>query len=477
MEEFFEKNEVNTEELNKESYTDPIDKTDETAAEPISEEPMAQNNSTDYSEPVYSSENYGTTQTNYNIPTQNKINYSDVLPINDYKPMSRGLKIFALIMAAVILFTGATATGYYIGRSSIGTTGRKKVEVSLAAKPAKTDEMTAAQVYDKVNDSVVGITVYNTAGDGSQASGVIYSNDGYIITNDHIYAEVGAPKFKVYTADGNEYEAKYIAGDQVSDLAVIKIEGKNFTPAEFGNSDDIIHGENVVAIGRPSSADTDSSITKGIISSVARRVRTTSNYSAKLIQTDSAINPGSSGGALVNMYGQVIGITSSKLAGVDYDAVGYAIPTKTMKRICEELIAKGKIVSRAKLGITYTAINSVTAEINNYDRTGLYVASVSEDSDLFGKLKANDIITHINGIEVTSDEIVLDIIEDSSAGDKISITVYTQKGSTVDMDAVLKANVGESSYSDEIKLDNNENNQNGDSSDSDGGTFNFPFGE
>ena len=409
-----------------------------------------------------------------NLTPQNRINYSEVLPVKDYKPMSKGLKAFALIMAAVIMLTGASVAGYFLGRNSTGSGTRKNVTVNLAAKPADTDEMTAAQVYEKVNSSVVGITVYNSAGDGSQASGVLYSEDGYIITNDHIYSEVGAPKFKIYTSDGKEYDAKYIAGDQISDLAVLKIDGSGFTPARFGNSDEIIYGENVVAVGRPSDATQASSITKGIISSTGRRVKTTSNYSAKLIQTDSAINPGSSGGALVNMYGQVIGITSSKLAGGSYDAVGYAIPTKTMKRISEELIKNGKVVSRAKLGITYTAINSVTAEINGYDCVGLYVASVSEDSDLYGKISEGDVITHINGIEVKSDDIVLDIIEESSAGDKISVTVLTKKGNEVTLDAVLKANVGESSYTTEINSSESSDN---DSSSSSGGTFNFPFGE
>ena len=400
---------------------------------------------------------------------QNKINYSDILPVTDYKPMSRGLKLFALIMAAVILLTGVSVTGYFLGRNSISYGTRKNVNLNLAAKPKETDEMTAAEVYDKVNASVVGITVYNTAGNGSQASGVFYSADGYIVTNDHIYSEVGAPKFKVYTSDGKEYDAKYVAGDQVSDLAILKIDASGFTPAQFGNSDEIICGENVVAIGRPSDAAHASSITKGIISSTARRVKTISNYSAKLIQTDSAINPGSSGGALVNMYGQVIGITSSKLAGVSYDSVGYAIPTKTMKRICEELISKGKVVSRAKLGITYTAINSVSAEINGYDYVGLYIASVAEDSDLFGKANAGDVITRINGIEVTSDDVVLDIIEESSAGDKVSVTVVSKTGKESTFDITLKANTGESSYSSEINSDS--------SSENSGGTFNFPFGE
>lgn len=405
--------------------------------------------------------------------TPNVINYTPVRPTDDYKPVSRGLKYFAAVLAAVIIFTGASAGGYFLGRSSVRSTGDGNAKIELAAKPANTDEKTAAEVYEDVKESVVGIVVYNTAGQGSQASGVFYSSDGYIVTNDHIYAEVPSAKFKIYTSDNKEYDAEYVAGDQVSDLAVLKINGSGFKAAQFGDSAQLNFGESVVAIGRPSDATDASSITKGIISSVGRRVRTTSNYSAKLIQTDSAINPGSSGGALVNMYSQVVGITSSKLAGTEYDAVGYAIPTKTVKRIVSELISKGKVVSRAKLGITYTAINSVTAEINGYSTVGLYVASVAEDSDLHGKVNEGDIITQINNIEVTSDDIVLDIIEECSAGDKISVKVVTKAGAEKSFDAVLKANTSESSYSTKAPSSNSES---GNSSDS-GGTFNFPFGE
>ena len=174
------------------------------------------------------------------------------------------------------------------------------------------------------------------------------------------------------------------------------------------------------------------------------------------------------------MYSQVVGITSSKLAGTEYDAVGYAIPTRTVKRIVSELISKGRVVSRAKLGITYTAINSVTAEINNYSTVGLYVASVAEDSDLHGKVNEGDVITQINNIEVTSDDIVLDIIEDCSAGDTISVTVVTKAGAEKTFDAVLKANTSESSYS--TKAPSSDKQEDSSSSNS-GGTFNFPFGE
>lgn len=409
-----------------------------------------------------------------NADNWKKIEYTPVLPITDRNPMSRGLRIFSAVLASVILLTCACTVGYFAGRKSVIPSRRTHSEIELAARPEDTDPYTAAQVYERVNKSVVGICVYNEAGTASYASGVIYSEDGYIITNDHIYSEIGAPKFRVYDYNGKEYTASYIAGDSVSDLAVLKVDGAGFEVAEFGDSADIFFGENVVAIGRPSDATDDSSITSGIISLPKRRVKTTSNYSASLIQTDSAINPGSSGGALVNMYGQIIGITSSKLAGVQYDSVGFAIPTVTVKRVAEQLISQGKVTDRAKLGITYTEVNSVTAEVQGLDSTGLYIVSVSEDSDIYGKVKEGDMIVSVNGISITRDDTVLDIIEECRAGDMITLTIVTSDGTTADYKVTLKANVGESSY--KSTIENSIQQTPSDDSSSDG-TFNFPFGE
>lgn len=431
-------------------------------------------NKNDYNDSVNNNFNDGG-----DTPVWNKVEYAPIGKIEDYKPMGKGLKIFCVIMAVVVALTATTAAGYFMGRSSVsnGYIGGS-VEVDLAAKPTDADPNTPAQVYAMVNESIVGIRVYNDAGQMSDASGVIYSEDGYIVTNDHIYSEIGAPKFKVFTHDGTEYDAVFVAGDTVSDLAVLKIEnGKNFKVAEFGDSAQLINGESVVAIGRPSDATDNSSITSGIISLTRRRVKTTSSYTASLIQTDSAINPGSSGGALVNMYGQVIGITSSKLAGVEYDAIGFAIPTKTMKRVAEQLISNGKVVDRAKLGITYTEVNSVTAEIQNYAAAGLLVVSVGEDSDVYGKIGEGDIITHVNGIHITNDDIVLDVIEDCKAGDTISLTVLLSNGNEVDFDVKLRANISESSYMDTISEREDPTENNSSSGSSNNGIFDFPYGE
>jgi len=397
----------------------------------------------------------------------NPVTVGEIVPEKDDKLSGRGLKIFAFIMAMVILISTACVTGYFVGKNNGAY--KSKVNVNLASKPANTDEMTAAQVYDKVSDSVVGIIVYNENGSASYASGVIYTEDGHIVTNDHIYSNVPAPKFKVYTQDGKEYSAEYVAGDTVSDLAVLKMDGKSFKAASFGNSDELIYGESVVAIGCPNEPTDKASITRGIVSAVDRRVQTTSSYSARLIQTDSPINPGSSGGALVNMYGQVVGITSAKLVAEAHESVGYAIPTTTMKYIVEELIKEGKVVSRARLGITYFAVDSIAVELGKYKYVGLLVDSVAEDSDLYGKLKKGDTIVQINGVDTTDDAVVLNIIEQSRAGDKITVTIVTESGESKTYKATLRANVGESSYQADINRLPQTPESNKD--------FNFPEGE
>ena len=399
----------------------------------------------------------------------NPVNIAPVVSTNDYKPMDKGLKVFALIIAFVILLTGSCLAGYLAGQN--GVTVKSPVKTLLEATPEDGKKFSDAKVYEDVNPSIVGITVYNTAGKMAQASGIVYSKDGYIVTNDHIYSEISNPKFKIHTHDGKEYDAKYVAGDLVSDLAVLKLTSGSLKPATFGNSDELYVGQKVVAIGRPNDATDASSLTKGIISATNRRVSNSSNYSSRLIQTDTPINPGSSGGALVNMYGQVIGVTASKLATVEHEGIGYAIPTTVMKRIVDELISKGNIVTRAKLGITYNFINSVTAEVNNLKYTGLLIQSVSSDSDLYGKINKGDTIIAINGKEITSDDMVLDIIENCRAGDKINITYVTEEGLKKELNVKLGANVGQSSYTTQDSPSPNN------SMPSQGGIFDFPEGE
>lgn len=387
----------------------------------------------------------------------------------DTRQNKKGIRIFALLIAFAVLLTSVATFGYYAGKNSLfGSLGNSSL--NLESKPTDTDKYSAEQVYEILNKSVVGISVFDEEGIKGYASGVIYSEDGYIITNDHIYSEVPSAKFKIHTHDGNIYTARFIAGDTRSDLAVLKVDSSGFYPATFGNSDELKFGEEVVAIGRPNDATSSSSITGGYISFLNRRVSNSTSYASKLIQTDSAINPGSSGGALVNMYGQVVGITSSKLVGSEYEGIGYAIPTTTVKFVVEELIKNGTVTSRAKLGVSYTEIDSVTAEINGTNITGLLIAEVTAESSLYGKISEGDIITEVNGEKILKGETVLDIIEAAKPGDKISLTIYSaQSGTSKSIEAELVRAESTSSYQTD-SVQSSDKNQSG------GGTFDFPYG-
>ncbi len=434
-----------------------VEKIEETMDENVEEGNDEQNNAPDF-ETVSVEE-----------PSFNRVNYTEIAPEKDYQNEKRGLKIFALIMAIVIALTSATAVGYFMGKNSVsGRYYSSTTKLDLASKPKDKEGMTATEIYNAVNESIVGIRAYNKS-TVKDASGVIYSKDGYIITNDHIYDGIAAAKFKVYLYDGSEREATYVAGDTVSDIAILKLKDtKNLKPAVFGNSKELVYGEPTVAIGRPNGAMEPNCITEGIVSLTKRRVTGATNYSSSLIQTDSAINPGSSGGALLNMYGQVVGITSSKMTGDQYDSVGFAIPTVTVKRVADQLVKNGKVTDRAKLGITYTEISSVYAEINNFDSTGIYVVTISETSDAYGKLTKGDLITHINGIAITCDDVVLDIIEESRAGDPVTLTVKSLNGNVKEIKIKLGANVSESSY---VLTEEKEETE------TDDGIFDFPQGE
>lgn len=409
-------------------------------------------NSQEFEPPVYS----------------DKIEYKPLTKIN--KEKNNGLRIFVAILAFVILLSGSCLGGFLLGVNSVEKS--KHIDLNLEAKPKDTDEFTASQVYAMINKSVVGIVVYNAAGKTATASGVVYSEDGYIITNDHIYSSIPAPQFRIYTFDGKEFDAKYVAGDTRSDLAVLKINSNGFYPATFGNSEETVIGESVVAVGRPSTTLSESSITTGTVSLTERRVSVTSSYSSKFIQTDAAINPGSSGGALINMYGQVIGITSSKASSDDYDRVGFAIPTTTVKKVVESLIKTGKVVDRARLGISYNTIDSITAKMNGISSTGLLIRSVSEDSDLYGKVTVDeDIIIQINGKEITNDTVVLDIIDVSKPGDVLTFTIQNKAGTKKTVTATLLTDEGSSSYTTKSQSDTTSSENNNSSE------FPFPFGD
>lgn len=419
-------------------------------------------------------ENEDDTQSGYYEDESNFNNYTPIIEFANTEkedPQSKkGLKIFALALSMVLVLCCGITAGYFFGNSTKNNIVGQNISVDLSSKPQNKDMLTAAQVYDKANPSVVGILTYNSSS-MSSASGVIYTEDGYIITNDHIYDGIGAARFRVFTSDGKEYSAEYVAGDTRSDIAVIKIKDKvKLTPAVFGNPDELYIGEPVVAIGRPTGAETANNLTGGYVSVMGRRANVASSYSMKYIQTDTAINPGSSGGALLNMYSQVVGITSSKIAGEEYEGMGFAVPMTIVKQVADSLISNGFVKDRAKLGISYREVDSVTAEVHNMTK-GLSIASVDESSDLYGKVGEGDTIVAVNGNDVTSADVILEAIENSKPGDTLILSVVTAKGVNKNISAKLLPDKGSSSYvKHETKPEDTSSSYNT-------SEFLFPFGE
>lgn len=394
---------------------------------------------------------------------------TDIAP-KPQKHKNNGLKVFIAIIAVVVAVAVIASVGYFANGNNSGSgTG---ISTNINKKPTDVELTTAQEVYYSITDTVVGIMIYSPAsGSVAYASGVVYTADGYIVTNDHIYSEIAKPSFKVRLYNGQIYDAKYVAGDTRSDLAVLKIDASGLKAAKFADVQELLVGEQVITVGYPAGIYEAPIMTSGTISSVGRRITSSStSYSNKFIQTDAAINPGNSGGALVNMFSQVVGITSSKLAGTDYDRIGFAIPANTVVKIADSLINHGHVEGRARLGITYQEVDLVTAEVNNCP-SGLKVASVSEESDLHGKnISENDIITHINDEKITNSAVALDIIDASKPGDVVRLTVYKAgTGKTLTLTATMLNDPGSSSYT-TVQADNN-------TSSGSGGTFDFPFGD
>ncbi len=285
-------------------------------------------------------------------------------------------------------------------------------------------------IAQKVTPSVVGVKTFGTAytywGQRIQnqelgsGSGIIYSEDGYIVTNYHVIEN--ATSVMITLSDGTEYDARIVGSDASSDLAVLKVDAQNLPAAEFGDSDALQIGELVVAIGNP--LGYENTVTDGIVSGLNRQL---TNYTdaMTLIQTNAAINSGNSGGALVNSKGEVIGINSAKLVASNAEGMGFALSINEVKPIVQEIISKGH-VSRPYLGVSINSqyqVDQSTAE--KYEiPMGIQIADVVKGgpADKAG-LQAGDIIYKVNDTLIQKFDDLSQIIDNSKVGDKLRILV------------------------------------------------------
>lgn len=314
-------------------------------------------------------------------------------------------------------------------------------------KDAKTNNSyTSAKASDKVSDSVVGILCYSddvpdqadTTTASSQGSGIIFSQDGYVITNAHVIGNSKtAYAIRVVTSDGKEYKAGVVGYDSRTDIAVLKMDdAKGLTPATFGDSSQLEVGQDIIVVGNPGGLDYQNTTTKGVISALDRKLSTSSL--TKYIQTDAAINPGNSGGPLVNYYGQVVGITTSKIVSETYEGMGFAIPSQTVKSIVDTLVKNGYVEGRVKIGISGIAVTSDQASNYNIPQ-GIYVQSIVSGGPCDGtSLKEGDIITEVDGETITSFADVYAILETHKPGDKIKVKYYSSSSGDGEVEITLQ---------------------------------------
>lgn len=288
------------------------------------------------------------------------------------------------------------------------------------------EELSYQEIYAKVSPSVVTITVYGDYS-GAYATGIILSEDGYILTNQHVVALQSHAQ--VTTADNQVYDALLVGEDPNSDLALLKVEAQGLTPAEFATSDELLVGDECFAIGNPLGINYRGSFSNGIVSAVNRNVNM-NDYTMTLIQTTAALNSGNSGGPLINIYGQVVGVVNMKIMSSDttVEGLGFAIPSTKAQQVVNALITEGK-VEHPVLGITCYAVTAGDYEGNEVD--GVYVVTVDENSDAAAQgLQPGDIITAFNGSPVYQ---VSDVdLSGLRVGDSVTVTIY-RSGETLDL--------------------------------------------
>lgn len=382
----------------------------------------------------------------------------EIMPMENPEPNKpkkhTGLKIAASLMAMALVSAGSIGIYKQIAEvpaesTSVTSTVNADAMGFIRTENGGSAELTTEEVVEKVLPSVVGIksdftmTSNNNSGyffgysmpaertSTGTGTGVVLTEDGYIVTNAHViydsqYGAGLADEISVILEDDSTYSAEVVGYDTDCDLAVLKIEADGLTPAEFGSSSALKLGETVTAIGNPLGFELRNTVTRGIVSGLDRNI-TINEKSMNLIQTDTAINSGNSGGPLINKYGQVIGINSSKMSSsysgeASIEGIGFAIPSDEVSSIVEDIMTYGYVTGKPQLGISCQDVTETISRMYNMP-VGVYIVEVTEGSasDKAG-LKSGDIITKVDGTAVTSYQELNAQKNLHSAGDKIEIT-------------------------------------------------------
>ena len=369
------------------------------------------------------------------------------------KPARRRGAVLALALVCAVLGgavgSGGTILGLWAlgGDADTGATvlleGSRRGVTVLSAQVDTGELLTAAEVYALNVNSTVGITTAVTTNyfgfqttSAASGSGFILTEDGYILTNYHVVEDSSAITITLY--DGSSYDAELVGCDESSDIAVLKVEAEGLTPVVLGSSDDLQVGEGVIAIGNPL-GELTFSLTEGVVSALNRDITLSSGVQRNLIQTDCAINSGNSGGALFNLYGEVIGITNAKYSSsgqgeASIDNIGFAIAIDEVRSMVEDIIENG-YVTKPWIGVSVTAVSRDSQALGL--PSGAAVNSVTEDSPAAeAGLQKNDIITQANGQEIPDSSALVELVSDLQPGDELVLTVYRQ-GQTLEITVIV----------------------------------------
>ena len=416
-------------------------------------------------------------------------------PVPEQKKKSgKARKIVALLLACALVGGGSgfgaaalmqknaaaqpQSTTQTSSDASVMLEGKRQAAALQVASVDTGKVLTPSEVYAQNVNSTVGITTsittnyfgYQTTS-AAAGSGFILTQDGYILTNYHVVE--GSNSIKVTTYDGTSYDAQLIGYDESNDIAVLKIDASDLTPVVLGDSDTLNVGDSVVAIGNPL-GELTFSLTTGVVSALDRPVTLSTGTTMNLIQTDCAINSGNSGGALFNLYGEVIGITNAKYSSsgssseASIDNIGFAIPIDQVRSIFESIITNGYIV-KPYIGVT---VSDVSSESQSYGLPqGAAVRSVTENGPAAeAGLQENDIITAVNGETITGSNDLVKLVKASAAGDTLELTVYRQGQTTT-----LTLTVGEQK-TDALPAQTTDQNQQSQQGYYDGGQSDNQFG-
>ena len=280
-------------------------------------------------------------------------------------------------------------------------------------------ELTAQEIYQRVNPSVVTVLA-QLDGSVSVGTGVIFRSDGYILTNHHVLA--GGRDCSITLDTGQSYEARYVAGDERNDLAVLKVELTGLPAAVFGDSDRLAVGDSVYAIGNPLGVELRGTLTDGIVSAINRDVWV-DGRTMTLIQTNAALNSGNSGGPLINAYGQVVGINTIKMSSSysNIEGLGFAIPSASIRRLVNDLLTYGEVQPEPTFGVTVNQLGTWLEE----DLRGIQVIDVTAGSaaDLAG-IRTGDFILSAAGTPVNSSQDLLRVRRGLYVGDQVTMEIW-----------------------------------------------------